>query len=159
MLRITAAALLLSATSAMAWETTVEGPDVFGVTKALGGTSNGREFMVVQCNSDGDLYLALISPKKEFEDVPEIPATFLIQIDSETPHKLDATLRAWNDKNAGIVASGRSDDVVSALKAIGTAKRNVNVGFEVAGMRESATFGARGSTKAVETIIKSCTID
>lgn len=153
------AALMALTLQAAAWDVRVEGPDVFGITKALAGTKNGRETLVIQCDSQDELYLALISPKKEFDEIPTLPAKFLIQIDSGTALTLDAVMRTWNDKNAGIVMSGRSEDIISAIKSMGTAKSRVNVGYEVAGMRESATFGARGSTKTVERVVKVCGLD
>jgi hypothetical protein len=148
--------LLAISSQARAWDVRVEGPDVFGLTKVLGGTTNGRETLVVQCNSEDELFLALIFPKKEFEEIPTLPAKFFLQTDSEKPQVLDAVLRTWNDKNAGIVMSGRSEDIISAIKGMGTAKSRVNVGYELSGMRESASFGARGSTKTIDRIVKDC---
>lgn len=152
-------AVSLAPSIARGWDVSVEGPDVFGATKALAATTNGREFLVIQCDSDNELYLALTTPKKEFEEVPTVPATFLIQIDSDAPQKLDASTRAWNNNSMGIVVSDRTPELIGVIKKIGGAKQRVNVGYELAGGRDSATFGARGSTKAIEKVVKSCGLE
>ena len=108
-------AVSLAPSIALAWDVSVEGPDVFGATKALAATTNGREFLVIQCDSDNELYLALTTPKKEFEEVPTVPATFLIQIDSDAPQKLDASTRAWNNNSMGIVVSDRTPELIRPL--------------------------------------------
>jgi len=140
----------------MSWDVAIEGPDVFGRHKALGGTQNSRNTLVIQCDNEEQLHLAYLIPIKEFEEVPDLPATFLIQIDSNEPVRLDATLRGWNDRNAGIVVSGRTRELAETILLFGTAKGRVNIGYDVRGSRDSATFGARGSTAAIRKIDATC---
>jgi hypothetical protein len=141
---------------AFAWNATVEGPDVFGVTKVIASEGNQRELLVVQCDSKDALHIAYIFAKKEFEDLPTAPATLLVQANGDEPHKLDATLRVWNDNYGGVVASGRDADLLAVLKKIGAAKGKVNVGYEAKGHQWSASFSSRGSTKAIERVIEGC---
>lgn len=141
---------------ALSWDATVEGPDVFGQMKALGGTTNGRDTLVIQCDSAEDLFLAFLVPIPEFEETPVVPATFLIQIDDAQPRELVATLRGWNKSNAGIVVEGRRAENVEAIELFGTAKRRINIGFVINGKKGSATFDARGSTKAVRRLVEAC---
>ena len=72
-------ALALNGPSAIAWETTVEGPDVFGKTTGVAVEFNGDKSMVVQCDSDDKLFVAFILRKKQFEEVIDIPAKLFIK--------------------------------------------------------------------------------
>lgn len=153
-----AVALLLSASPAFAWGVNVEGPDVFGDTKAIATVDSGRNSLVVQCDSNDMLYLAFIIPKKKFEDIPSRPAKFLVQIDAGQPSTLDADFRSWNDDYAGFVMSGRSAELISTVLSFGTAKTKINVGYDIAGNRDSASFGARRSTKTIEKLAKACAL-
>ena len=146
----------LGVDAAWAWSATVDGPDVFGVTKVIATEGSGREGIVVQCDSKDQLHIATIFRKKEFEDIPEFPATLLIKVGEAEPFKLGATLRTWNDNYGGIVVSGRTPELVAVVKAISTAKSKINVGYEIGGEQFSATFGARGSTSAMQKAINGC---
>ncbi|QOF70686.1 hypothetical protein IG197_23260 [Aminobacter sp. SR38] len=152
-----AATLLAGSSSiALAWDANVEGPDVFGVTKVIATVGGLRDGMVVQCDSKEDLFVAFIFRKKEFEDVTSGPATLYLQGASSEPLKLPAELRAWNDNYGGVVVSGRDPQVLAAVKEIQEARSKLNVGFEVGGSQNSASFGSRGSTKAMEKVIQGC---
>jgi len=154
-----ATVLSLTAPTALAWDVSIDGPDVFGVTKVFTTEGNAREAIVVQCDSKDELFVALIFKKKEFEDVPTIPATLLFQINGATPVKLEATLRAWNDNYGGVVASGRVPELVDTIKAIQDASGKINAGYEALGNQASASFGSRGSTDAMQKIMKHCLLD
>jgi hypothetical protein len=145
-----------SSSLAHAWDANVEGPDVFGVTKVIASVGGLRDGMVVQCDSKEDLFIAFIFRKKEFEDVAAGPATLYLQGASSEPLKLPAELRAWNDNYGGVVASGRDPQIFAAIKEIQEARSKLNVGFEIGGSQNSASFGSRGSTKAMEKVIQGC---
>ncbi|MDH4988596.1 hypothetical protein QEZ47_24380 [Aminobacter anthyllidis] len=145
-----------SSSIAHAWEANIEGPDVFGVTKVLATVISLREGMVVQCDSKEELSFAFIFRKKEFEDVVAGPATLYLQGASSEPLKLPAELRVWNDNYGGVVASGRDPQVLAAIKEIQEARSKLNVGIEIGGSQNSASFGSRGSTKAMEKVIQGC---
>jgi hypothetical protein len=153
------AALFISTSAALSWDATIEGPDVFGATKALGGIDNGRDSLVIQCSSDDTLHLALLLPVKEFEETPTTPATFHIQIDDGQPVALEASLRGWNKNYRGVVLSEKTAELISLVRSFGTAKRVVNVGYEVNGYRDSASFSARGSTQAIKRISDACKLN
>lgn len=149
-------AFMLTGTSAYAWTANVDGPDVFGVTKVFAIEGGERESLVVQCDSDENLFIAYIFRKKEFETVNETPATLLIQINGEQPASLSATMRAWNDNYGGVVASGRTAENIAVVTAIGKASGKINIGFEFLGNRESASVGSRGSTAAMKKVMDLC---
>ncbi len=145
----------MAAPAAAAWYANVDGPDVFGQTKVLAGEGSQRESIIVQCNSKDELMLAFIERKKEFADVAPAAATLLVQVDSGEPYRLDADYRSWNDNYAGIVASDRAA-ILPVINAIKGAKSKVNVGAELFGNQISASFGARGSTSAIQKVIDGC---
>lgn len=149
-------AATVSIQPSFAWQASTEGPDVFGVTKVI-ATENGlRDSLVVQCDSKESLFVAYILRKKEFEDVPEGPATLYLQGSSGSPLKLAATIRTWNDNYAGVVAVGRVPEVMAAIQEIKNSKAKVNVGYDIAGNQASASFGSRGSTAAMQRVIDGC---
>jgi hypothetical protein len=152
-------ALFLSAGAANAWSASVDGPDVFGNIKVIATEGSGRDAIVVQCDSKEELYVAFIKRKKEFEEIPELPASLLIQVNSGEPLRLSATLRSWNDNYMGFVATGREPALVQAINAIKGASGRINVGAEVSGNQVSATFGSRGSTSAMNKVIASCKLN
>ncbi|OBQ83759.1 hypothetical protein A9K71_23350 [Mesorhizobium sp. WSM3873] len=59
----------------LAWQANTEGPDVFGITKVIATEGSLRDSLVVQCDSKDTLFVAYIMRKKEFDEVPEGPAT------------------------------------------------------------------------------------
>lgn len=151
------AALFLATTvPALSWGVWTEGPDVFGSHKALASTSNGRNTLVVQCDTEEFLHMAYLIPVKEFEDIPDRPATFLIQVDDGEPKRFAAAARGWNNNNAGVVVSGRTKELADIVLLLGSAKSKINIGYEIAGVRDSASFSARGSTAAIRTIDATC---
>ncbi|MGX5805102.1 hypothetical protein ACWGS9_28180 [Bradyrhizobium sp. Arg314] len=159
MFRIVLLASLVVAISvepSLAWQANTEGPDVFGVTKVLAAEGNDRESLVVQCDSKDVLFVAYIMRKKEFDAVTEGPATLYLQGNSSAPLKLDASIRAWNDNYAGIVAVGRVPEVMAAIQEIKNTKGKVNVGYDIAGNRDSASFSSRGSKAAMQRVIDNC---
>lgn len=147
---------LISSTSAFAWDATVDGPDVFGKTKvvALDGALNNS--LVVQCDSETDLFIAFIFKKKEFQEITEIAAKLFIKTTEASPTILEATYRNWNDNYAGVVASGKTDDIIRLVNSIGLAKGKIEVGYDVAGIRESASFSSRRSTQTIKTVVEKC---
>jgi hypothetical protein len=106
------------------------------------------------------LFVALLFRKKKFEEIGGADTELLIQtVEGGTPIKLPAALRAWNDDFAGIVASGRSPELVAVLRAISAAKSKINVGAVVRGNQISSSFGAQGSKNAMEKAIKACKLE
>ena len=143
--------LSLQTATAIAWDAQVTGPDVFGATKVFASTGGIRENLIVQCDSDKLLFIALLFPKKEFEAVNETPATLFVQIDSDSPQKLTATLRSWNDNFAGIVVTDR--EVVARLVfGIEGSKQIVKVGYDIFGVRDSMEFSSRGSKNGLPAV-------
>ena len=143
-------------TSASAWETSVDGPDVFDKTIVVATEMNFNEGLIIQCNSTDELLISYAFRKKEFEEVGEAPATLLVKIGDVSPFKLDAGLRSWNDNFAGVVASGRSSENIAVLNAIKESKGKIQIGAEINGKQISSSVGSRGSTKAMETAITKC---
>lgn len=157
---IAAAAGLLSCGTASAWEAFVEGPDVFGTTKALVSEGTRRDGMAIQCDSKGMMAFAYIFRKKEFEDVAETPASLFVQTDKKAPPaRLDATMRAWNDNFGGVVVTGVSPELMDVIRSIGAASGRIGVGFEARGNRWSAEFSSRGSTSAIAKLLKACNLE
>jgi hypothetical protein len=157
---ITAFLCVISLPAWADWSAMVEGPDVFGNTKVIATESGFNEGMVVQCDQQKDLFVALLFRKKKFEEIGGADTELLIQtVEGGTPIKLPAALRAWNDDFAGIVASGRSPELVAVLRAISAAKSKINVGAVVRGNQISSSFGAQGSKNAMEKAIKACKLE
>lgn len=157
---IAVATALFSISDAYAWETFVEGPDVFGATKAMATEGSQRDGIVIQCDSKGSLALAYIVRKKEFDEVSSTTATLYIQSDKgATPAKLEATLREWNDNYAGVVVSGVSPELMNVIRSIGQAKGKIGIGFEARGNQWSAEFSSRGSTNSVSKLLKACDLE
>lgn len=148
--------LMITAGPALAWDASVEGPDVFGVTKVFASDAAGRESLVVQCDSKDVLFVAFIMRKKEFEETPVAAAKLLIQVDGASPVTLEALRRDWNDNYFGVVAEGRTAELVSMVKAIQGGKGKINAGVDVEGVQYSATFSTRGSTSAMTKVINGC---
>jgi hypothetical protein len=138
------------------WVTNQNGPDVFGTTTivsiAVGSTRN----FVVQCDDKDQLFLALIFPKKKFEEINNTPAELLIQSDSGAPSHLLAELRSWNDDYAGVVVEGRYPEILKVLRDIRSEHVTLNAGAVVGGYKESASFEADGSTSAMDSVFKVC---
>ncbi|MER9791516.1 hypothetical protein [Mesorhizobium sp. M0213] len=153
---LSAAAVVSSIQPVFAWQASTEGPDVFGVTKVIATEGGPHDSLVVQCDSKETLFVAYVLRKKEFEDVPEAPATLYIQGSGGTPLKLEATMRTWNDNYAGVVAVGRSPELMAAIQEIKNSKAKVNVGYEIGGNQDSASFSSRGSTTAMQRVIDGC---
>jgi hypothetical protein len=73
--------------------------------------------------------------------------------------KLNATFGDWNDKFVGVSASGREFELVETIRAIGSARGDINVGIVVNGHQDSASFDSVGSTQAMNQVIKGCKLD
>ena len=79
-----------------------------------------------------------------------VPAKILVKVDNGAVQTLEnAEVRPWNDKYIGVVASGRTPDVLAVIHSIGTATRKIEVGLELADKQFSIGFGASGSTAAI----------
>ena len=154
---ILAIAVLSFATNAAhSWQANVDGPDVFDKVKVVATEGNARESLVVQCDSDSEFMFAYIFRKKEFEDTPDSPAKLFLKWSDASPVELDANLRGWNDNYGGIVVSGRDPMIVSVIAGIRDAKDKIQVGMEILGNKESATFSSKGSKKAMTTVFEKC---
>ncbi len=116
------------------WAANVTGPDVFGNTKVVasvnGSTGNG---LVVQCDQSSTLDLAFLftATASEMDELSKagtgIPADLLVKVDQGQVMKFNAMLQVWNDTYIGVVASGRTKDIVSAIDAIGSATSQISV--------------------------------
>ncbi len=139
-----------------AWEATVEGPDVFGKTKVVALEGGLRNSLIVQCDSAGEVILAYIEKKKEFDEVAEIPVKLFLKTSNEGPQVLEAKLRNWNDNYSGVVVDKSNTGIVAAIQSIGEAKKKIEIGVEVLGQQFSASFSSQGSRKAIEKVMKEC---
>lgn len=159
-MRMAIAALLLSLSGhpAFAWETYVDGPDVFGETKVHAVASGAQASLVVHCSTEGSLMLALTFAKKEFDEVPELEGTLFISVSDAPPTQLPATLREWNNTRGGFVASER-EALITVVTAIRDARGSIKVGADIAGNRRAETFGSRGSTAAMKKVFQNCKLD
>jgi hypothetical protein len=115
-----------------------------------------RDSLVVQCDSKETLFVAYVLRKKEFEEVTEAPAMLYIQGSSASSLKLEATIRTWNDNYAEVVAVGRIPELMAVIAEIKDSKGKVNVGYDISGNQDSASFSSRGSTKAMQRVIDGC---
>jgi hypothetical protein len=138
------------------WVTNKTGPDVFDTTTVVSIAVGGSKNFVVQCDDKDQLTIALIFPKKKFEEVYETPAELLIQSDHGATSHLLAELRSWNDDYAGVVAEGRTPEVIKILRDIRLEHEKLNAGIVVGGLRDSASFEADGSTNAMDIVFKDC---
>ena len=144
-------------TSTAAWVTKSEGPDVFGDTTvtAINVNLDGRG-LVITCNQADQLTLAFIEKAATANDIPETQATVLFQIDGGAPQSLDAVLRAWNDKFAGVIAAGRSDNSVAIARALSAARKKINVGIKIGDQRESESFDTANSAQVAKALEQDC---
>lgn len=150
------ATLSLASTASYSWEVSVDGPDVFDKIKVVATEGNLRESLVVQCDSESEFMIAYIFRKKEFEDTPDAPAKLHLKWSDASPVVLDATLRDWNDNYGGIVVSGREPPIMTVIAGIRDAKSKIQVGIEILGNKESATFSSKGSKKAMTAVLEKC---
>jgi hypothetical protein len=157
--RFALAAALLTCGPAYAWDAMVNGPDVFGDTTVIAGEQGLQSGIVIQCSTKGDLFLALISPKKQFEEIPEVDATLYIAVPPSPPAKIPARTKSWNDNYAGVVSTGGTADLMPVLTAIRDAKSKIQIGAEVAGNRVSDSYSSSGSTSAMTKAINGCKLN
>ena len=148
------------------WSAQVTGPDVFGNTTVLAAVDSANgDGLVVQCDQNSELDLAYIIPGTPSEmdeatksDV-DIPADLLLKVDSGQVIKLSAQLKPWNNSYLGVVASGRTTDIVAAIKAIEGANDEISVGAEILGNQQSDAFDAGNSTSSMNTAMTDCKLD
>lgn len=164
----TAAALLIgsivfSHPAQAQWASNVTGPDVFGNTTVIATVSSETgNALVIQCNQNDTLDLAFISPATpaDLDALSKtnvtIPAQLLVKVDQGHVVTFNAQLQQWNNNYVGVVASGRTTDIVSIVNEIGKATSQISVGTEIMGNQTSDTFGTDGSTAAMNTASTSC---
>lgn len=150
------ASAMLCGSPAYAWDAMVNGPDVFGDTTVIAGEQGLQSGIVVQCSTKGELFIALISPKKAFEEVPEADATLYIAATPNAPTKLAARIKSWNDNFAGVVSTGSPSDLLPVLTAIRDAKSKIQAGAEIGGNRVSDSYSSGGSKSAMIKAIEGC---
>ena len=156
--------ILTMEASAADWYHEVSGPDVFGHMRgfaSVGSTSN-NDTLTIQCQGGENLDVAVLEPfggsQREAHD--PVPAKILVKVDNGAVQTLEnAEVRPWNDKYIGVVASGRTPDVLAVIHSIGTATRKIEVGLELADKQFSIGFGASGSTAAISALTKACKLD
>lgn len=145
----------LSSTAA-AWTINVDGPDVFGKMKALAAEGSDTEGLVVQCDSKDELDLAYIFKADKPDEISEAEANLYIQTNGNAPVKLQATIRGWNSAYGGVVAAGRTAEIVHEIEAIRDAKGPIQIGAEVDGNQVSASVTSNGSTAVMQRLIDAC---
>ncbi len=145
------------------WSSQVTGPDVFGNTTVLATVDNvDGNGLVVQCDQNSTLDLAYIIPgtPSELDELSKagtsIPADLLVKVDNGLVMKFSAEFKAWNNTYVGIVASGRTTDIVTAIKAIGGAANQISVGAVIAGNQQTDNFDVGNSTSAMNTATSDC---
>ena len=143
------------------WDAWVDGPNIFGTTSVLASVDGSENSLVIQCNGEDELNLAVITPMSPSDmevisNAHPIPAKLLIRIDNGDVKTFDAVMRGWNKSHAGVVVEGRSADVIDAVRAIGGAKRVIDIGTVVLGTRATGTFPAIGSTAAIKKVMEHC---
>lgn len=143
-------------TSAFAWSANVQGPDVFGATTVVAVEDGTQTSLVIQCSTEGDLFFAMISPKKEFEEVTTAPATLYFATGNNSPIKIEANLREWNDKHYGVVSNVEEAEIMPLIEGVRDAKGSIKVGAEIRGNRISDIYSSRGSTTAMKKVIDNC---
>ncbi len=148
-----------SSVASLAWQASIESPDVFGKTKVLTLEAKERESLIVQCDSSGDVFLAYLERKKEFGEVQKTPARMFIKTSTEPPIILDAVLQSWNDNYSGVVVSANDGKLIEAIYAIGAAKGKIELGVEILGQQFSSSFSSRGSSKAISQTVAACNLD
>jgi len=104
------------------WFTHANDPDVFGnttvVTGAMDDSGNG---IVVQCDHQ-NLYVAFVSPvtSSKMDDLSTvssgIPSIIYLKVGQQLVRKFDAKLRQWNNTMAGVVATGPTPAMNTAIK-------------------------------------------
>ena len=162
-----ALSVMSAGTSADAqWVVRANGPDVIGNEKVVAiAPSDSGDALIVQCDQTSSLYIALIErgTSSEMNQLSEIssgiPAELLIRVDQNPVQKFDAKLRQWNTRFLGVVARGRTPDMVAVLRQIGTGQRRISVGTEVLGSQESDSFGVMGSANAINQVLKDCKLN
>lgn len=145
------------------WSSQVTGPDVFGNTTVLATVDNADgNGLVVQCDQNNTLDLAYIIPgtPSELDELSKagtsIPADLLVKVDHGQVMKFSAEFKAWNNTYIGIVASGRTTDIVAAIKAMGAAASQISVGAVIAGTQQSDSFDVENSTSTMNTATLDC---
>ncbi|MBX3597321.1 MAG: hypothetical protein KF874_07100 [Rhizobiaceae bacterium] len=156
MFRYAAIGLLLSTASASAWDTVVAGPDVFGDTKVSSRVGGQLSDLVVHCTAYGELKIAFISRKKEFEDVTPVAGYLYIAVPPAPAIQFDATLQAWNDNYSGVVAAEDRSRILKAIGQIRDANGQIQVGSDVLGKRWTENLSSSGSTDAMNKVISGC---
>lgn len=148
------------------WLYRVTDEDVFGDSRVNAYVEGDSGItLTIQCNGNGDFDLAYLIPGTQSEidaaskaDGGE-PSTLFIKVDQEKLLKFNAIFRKWNDHYLGVVASGRTKELVSAVRVIANARKSISVGVEVLGNREARNFVAAGSTAAMSAVIKKCNLE
>jgi hypothetical protein len=161
--------VLVLATSAPAWAqwgARVDGPDVFGTTKVIAAVSSASgDGLVVQCDGKDALLLAYIMPgtPSELSELSQagtgVPIDLLVKAGNDAVRTFTAQLSRWNNKYMGVVAQGRTPELVAMVRAIGAASGRISVGVDFLGHKQSESFGADGSTAAMNTAVKDCNLD
>jgi hypothetical protein len=144
------------------WYADARGPDVFGTETVLAAAQGTKSTLVIQCNGDDGLRVALIflATPAELDAVSKqpsgVPAKLLIRIDGGAVKTFNAHLTGWNDTHEGVVAEGRTTDLIAGVRAIGGAQNSIDAGIDIEGAKDSDTFDAVGSTAAIKTVTEHC---
>jgi hypothetical protein len=161
---LTIFAMLIASPAFAQWSVKSEGPDVFGSTSAFAeaGSTNGPNMLVIQCDDNENLTIALLSPATDAQlnnlsaNNTDLTAKVLVRVDQGSVTTFDGHLRGWNKNYMAFVVSGRSPESISLIRTIGTAHSHIDAGVEVNGRRHSDSFTAGGSKAAMASVIKTC---
>jgi hypothetical protein len=149
-------------TASAQWTAEVTGPDVFGATTVVAAVMLGSgDGLIVQCDADSlNLVRAMAVPEAvtaEWEKTGGTkPASLAIRVDSGSVETFDAQIAFWNNTHLGIIAHGRTPQILDMIRQIGAAKNTVDVGAEIAGSKPSESFGTIGSSSAMSSVMKNC---
>lgn len=143
------------------WLTSVDGPDVFGLVTVHAGVIGPQDrTLIIRCDGTDNLELAITFPARPSEldrlSGHPIPAKLLVRIDNGDVMTFNAQAREWNPQRVGVVAEGRTADLIAAVRALGGAQKSIGAGIDYGTAKESANFSAEGSTAAINTVTEKC---
>jgi hypothetical protein len=140
------------------WTTSVEDDIFSGGKKAtmLGLISSGS-FVVADCVSGGELSLGYAEKGAWVDGLERLNFRLLVKVDGETVREFAGKASQRNEQ-AWQVEADQADEVLSAIKAIGGARKQVLIGIQepVTGTKFSGTVRSAGSTRAVKQFLDAC---
>ena len=168
-LHLPLAFLMVIASSAAEWSHSQKNPDSLGKIEsyAAGSDSADRgDLLVIRCVGTDTLELALLEPSTASQlrtaaELAGVKFQMFVTVDNGPVQKFEnATAGVWNRNASGMVIQGRTPELLQLVRSIGTAKSKIAVGVDLgSGYAVTRTFGANGSTAAVNAVTKACQLD